>query len=129
MVRDLVRVLYVALGSLCVALGVLGIFLPIVPTTPFLLLAAFFYARSSRRFYDWLLDNRWFGRYIRDFRDGKRMPRGELALTLVVMWITSFITITFVVPNWWGRGSMLAVTLGVTVYLVVRNVRIGRRGE
>jgi hypothetical protein len=61
-------------GTSFAGLGILGIFLPLLPTTPFLLLAAACYARSSERFYNWLLNNRWFGHYIRNYLEGKGVP-------------------------------------------------------
>ena len=74
MMKRLTRVLLIAGGNLCVALAVLGLFLPVLPTTPFLLLAAVCYARSSERFYHWLVTNRWFGAYIRNYREGRGIP-------------------------------------------------------
>ena len=63
------RSLLLIVGTLSAVLGTLGIFVPILPTTPFLLLAAYCYARSSERFYQRLLANRWFGEYIRNYRE------------------------------------------------------------
>ena len=66
-----VKALYFIAGTVCLILGIIGIILPILPTTPFLLLAAGCYARSSERFYNWLLNNRILGSYIRNYREGK----------------------------------------------------------
>ena len=65
---------YISLGTLSVGLGFVGIFIPVLPTTAFLLLAAWFYARSSERFYNWLLSNRLFGKYLTSYLEGKGVP-------------------------------------------------------
>lgn len=114
----LVRFLLIGFGALCVALGVVGIFVPILPTTPFLLLAAFFFARSSQRFLNWLLTNRWFGAYIRNYREGRGIPRREKVLTILALWLTIAFSALYAVPVWWGRLLLLAVAVGVTVHLV-----------
>jgi len=69
--NKLIRGVLVIAGTIFTGLGLLGILLPLLPTTPFLLLAVACYARSSKRFYCWLLNNKWFGTYLRDYRDGK----------------------------------------------------------
>ena len=103
---------------LCVVLGVLGIFVPVLPTTPFLLLAAICYARSSERFYHWLLNNRWFGEYIKNYREGRGIPLREKTLTLIALWLTIGSTILLVVSAWWGQLILLGVAVGVTIHLV-----------
>jgi uncharacterized membrane protein YbaN (DUF454 family) len=113
-----VRSLWIAAGTLAVALGILGMFLPVLPTTPFLLLAAFCYARSSERFYRWLLYNRWFGEYIRNYREGRGIPLREKVLTLAALWATIGFTALYVVTSWWGRLILVAIATGVTVHLV-----------
>ena len=117
--NGLVRVLLITAGSLCVALAVLGIFLPVLPTTPFLLLAAFCYARGSERFHHWLLNNRCFGAYIRNYREGRGMPLRHKILTLALLWLTIGLTALRVVPHWWGRLLLLVVAIGVTVHVLV----------
>ena len=69
------KTLYIVLGSISLALGILGIFLPLLPTTPFLLLTAALYFKGSPRLYNWLLNHRHFGPYIRNFRENKAMPQ------------------------------------------------------
>jgi len=75
---------------------VLGIFLPVLPTTPFLLLAAASYARSSDRFYYWLLHNKWFGNYIKNYREGKGVSMNVKIWTAFFLWITILTSIYFV---------------------------------
>ncbi|MBM3294915.1 MAG: DUF454 domain-containing protein [Candidatus Aminicenantes bacterium] len=104
-------------GVLFVALGLLGIVLPVLPTTPFLLLAAWCFARSSKRFYVWLTTNRLFGRYLRDYREGRGIPARKRALAVVLLWLTIGSTILFAVSSRWARAALLAVAAGVTVHL------------
>lgn len=80
------RALLFGCGWVCVVLGVLGIFLPGLPTTPFLLLAAACFVRSSERFYLWLVQHPHLGPWIRDYLDGSGIPRKAKVYTLIVLW-------------------------------------------
>lgn len=108
----------IAGGSACVALGVVGIFLPILPTTPFLLLAAVCYARSSKRLYDWLLTNRWFGEYIRNYREGRGMTRSHKTAVLLLLWLTIGSSAVFAVDLWWVRLLLFGIATGVTLHIL-----------
>ncbi|MFI3316297.1 MAG: YbaN family protein [Rikenellaceae bacterium] len=88
--------LFIVLGSLCVLLGVLGIILPVLPTTPFLLLAATLYMHSSPRLYNWLLNHKYFGGYIRNYRENKIIPLRVKIMSLVILYAT-ILTSTFTV--------------------------------
>jgi uncharacterized membrane protein YbaN (DUF454 family) len=112
------RILLIACGTISVALGVLGVLLPLLPTTPFLLLAAACYARSSEQLYDWLLGNRWFGRYIRNYREGKGIPLKRAAVAIALLWLTIGYTAIVAVSLWWVRLILVAIAGGVTVHLV-----------
>ncbi|MGB9593629.1 MAG: YbaN family protein [Anaerolineae bacterium] len=116
--KRLTRTLLIVGGTLCVALGVLGMFLPVLPTTPFLLLAATCYARSSRRFYHWLMTHRWWGEYIRNYREGRGIPLKQKVLTILLLWLTIGYAAWFVVSPWWGKFILLASAIGVTLHLV-----------
>lgn len=72
--NPLLRAVYTGLGVLCLGLGILGAFVPGLPTTVWILVATFFFARSSPRFYNWVLNHPWFGRLVRDFRAGLGVP-------------------------------------------------------
>lgn len=112
------RILLIAAGSLCVLLGIIGILAPILPTTPFLLLAAYLYARSSERFLHWLLTNRLFGRYIDNYRSGRGIPLLQKVLTILALWLTIGLSILYVVENWWVRGILLIIAIGVSTHLI-----------
>jgi hypothetical protein len=104
-------------GTLFVVLGLIGIFVPILPTTPFLLLAAACYARSSARFYRWLMNHPWFGESIRNYRAGRGIPLREKLLALLALWLTIGISALLVLSNPWVEGALLVIAAGVTVHL------------
>jgi uncharacterized protein len=116
--RDrILKVVYIVSGIICVILAFIGIFLPVLPTTPFLLLAAFFFARSSDRFLHWLLTNRWFGPYIRNYREGKGMTARNKAFTLTMLWISIGIAAIYAVSALWLRVILFGIASGVTFHL------------
>jgi hypothetical protein len=118
MTSRLMKALLVVCGTLCVALGVLGIFLPLLPTTVFLLMAAACYARSSERFYQKLVGSRWLGGYIRNHREGRGMRRRDKAITLVMLWVGIGATIIWTADALWLRVLLLAIAAGVTLHVV-----------
>lgn len=115
--KDVKRAALIVCGTLSLTLGVAGMFLPVLPTTPLLLLAAACYARSSERFYRWLMTNRWFGEYIRNYREGRGIPLRQKVLTLSLLWLTIVYTVWFVTPQWWLKLILLGVAVGVTMHL------------
>jgi hypothetical protein len=96
----------------------LGMFLPLLPTTPFLLLAAICYARSSERFYHWLMTNRWCGEYIRNYREGRGILLKQKVLTILLLWLTIGSTAWLAISQWWVRWILLGIAVGVTIHLV-----------
>jgi len=113
----LVRFLLQGIGWLSVALGVVGIFLPVLPTTPFLLLAAACFARSSPRFYHWLVDHPRLGPWIRDYLQGNGIPLKGKVYAIGLMWLSIGFS-CWLVPLVWARGFMLISAGLVTVYIV-----------
>lgn len=112
------RLLFTATGLAATGLGVLGIILPLMPATPFLLLAAYFFSRSSPRFHRWLLSNRIFGSYIENYRSGRGLGLVEKWVTIATLWVALTITGTTVLTVWWGRALLAAVAIGVTTHLL-----------
>jgi uncharacterized membrane protein YbaN (DUF454 family) len=119
------RRLLVAAGVLLVGLGVAGAFVPVLPTTPFLLLAAACFARSSERLHRWLLGNRVFGEYLRRYRCGEGLPLRSLIATLALLWVSLGASALFAVPDrlWWVRALLFVIGVGVTIHVL----RMGRR--
>jgi uncharacterized membrane protein YbaN (DUF454 family) len=114
----LLKGLLIFAGTLFVGLGVLGIFLPLLPTTPFLLLAAACYARSSKRFYHWLLSNRWFGRYIKNYREKRGIPSGVKISTISILWITIAFSVYFATESFLVRVILVLIAMGVTIHIL-----------
>lgn len=127
--RILLKPLLVVAGTLSLVLGIIGIFLPLLPTTPLLLLAAACYARSSRRFYRWLMGNRWFGEYLRNYRNGRGVTLAHKILTLALLWVTIGLTVLLAVSILWVRILLLLIAVGVTVHvLTLRTMEHGGAG-
>ncbi|ADJ26457.1 protein of unknown function DUF454 [Dehalogenimonas lykanthroporepellens BL-DC-9] len=115
--KQTIRILLIFVGTVSVGLGILGIFLPLLPTTPLLLLAAACYARSSQRFHDWLLNHRVFGEYIRNYRDHRAIRYRAKVTAISLLWITIGISI-FLVGYFWVRLLLLGIAVGVTWHLL-----------
>ncbi|MFC1950461.1 YbaN family protein [Chloroflexota bacterium] len=116
--RNWVRILLIIAGTLFVGLGILGIFMPVLPTTPFLLLAAVCYARSSQRLYNWLLSNKWFGNYIRNYLERKGVPLKVKIVTITLLWVTIGCSITFAVQLLVVRLILILIATGVSIHIL-----------
>ncbi len=110
--------LLITIGTISVGLGFLGIVLPLLPTTPFLLLAATCYIRSSERFYHWLIYHKWFGDYIRNYREGRGIPLTAKITAIVLIWLTIGSSVLFIVPMLYVRILLVLIATGVTIYLL-----------
>lgn len=105
-------------GTIALILGIVGIFLPILPTTPFLLLSAAAYAKSSSKFHYWLLHNKILGSYIRNYREGLGMPIKVKVFTLVFLWIMIIIAI-LIVQILWVQILLIVIALSVTIHIIL----------
>lgn len=105
-------------GTVFVVLGILGIFLPLLPTTVFFLMAAWCYARSSKTLYNWLHHNKFFGKYIKNYREGRGISVSSKISTIVILWggilYSIFVTQSLVIGV-----ILLAIAVGVTIHIVV----------
>ncbi len=115
------RLLLIIVGTFFVSLGIVGIFIPILPTTPFLLLAATCYAKSSQRFYHWLLSNRWFGAYIDNYRQKRGMPLKIKIVTVALLWITIGVSAAFAVQSLTVRIILVLIAVGVSIHILSIN--------
>jgi len=109
--------LFVSCGTICLGLGTAGVFLPILPTTPFLLLAAVCYYKGSERMHRWLLSNRLFGNYIRYYREGKGISSTGKILTLFLLWTTICCSAFFLVNILVVQIILFAIAIAVTVHI------------
>ncbi len=123
----LTRRIWIILGSLFLGLGILGALLPLLPTTPFLVLSAACYARGSERFYNWLLNNKWFGNYIRNYLEGKGIPWKSKVATISLLWITIGCSATFAVHSLTIRIILIVIAIGVTTHILF--IHTLRQGE
>ena len=110
-----VRYVLLAVGWLSVVLGVIGIFVPVLPTTPFLLLAAACFVRSSRRFYHWLVGHKRLGPWIRDYLEGNGIPIKGKVYAIGLMWLSIGLS-CYLVPLPWARAFMLTSAVLVSFY-------------
>ena len=101
--------LLAVLGVVSLSLGVAGIFLPLLPTTPFLLLAAWAFVRSSPRLYAWLINHPHLGEYIRNFRENHAIPLRVKVVSVSLVWLTIGFCIVAVVGQWWWVQAALAL--------------------
>ena len=115
---DVRKAFLIFFGTVFVGLGVLGMFLPLVPTTVFLLLAAYCYSRSSERFHNWLLTNRWCGKYIKDYQEGKGMTATHKVRTILLLWCSISFSIWFVGGRFWLTLLLVTIAAGVTIHLL-----------
>jgi uncharacterized protein len=115
--NPVIRYALLAIGWLSVALGVIGIFLPVLPTTPFLLLAAACFMRSSTRFYLWLIQHRQLGPWIADYLAGQGIPLKGKVYALGLMWSSIGLS-CYLVPLFWARLFMLSSACLVSLYIL-----------
>lgn len=118
----LVRYLLLGSGLLSLVLGVIGIFVPLLPTTPFLLLSAACFMRSSRRFHTWLVTHPHLGPWIRDYLDGEGIPLKGKVYAIGLMW-TSILLSCYFVPVLPARIFLLTSAVLVTLYILKQKTR------
>ncbi|WP_111639691.1 YbaN family protein [Marinomonas shanghaiensis] len=116
------RILYLLLGWFSLISGIIGIFLPLLPTTPFVLLAAWCFSKSSKRFHSWLLNHKFFGPIVHDWQSSDGIPRRARNRAILFMWIGMTISMV-VVSRFWATIGLLIIGLCVMTYLLRMPVR------
>ena len=120
------KALLVAAGSLCIVLAVLGVFLPLLPTTPFLLLASACYVRSSERLHGWLMGNRLLGGYIRNFKERRGVPLRAKFVTVALLWLPLLYSVYRLDILWL---ELLLVLMGLVWSVLIFRMKTLRDGE
>jgi uncharacterized membrane protein YbaN (DUF454 family) len=113
----LARAGWVVLGSIALALGIIGIPLPILPTTPFLLAAAFCYARGSMRCHAWLMRNHILSAFLISGKVG--MPRSLKLMMLAFVWAACLLSFLIFAREMWQQIVVLLVGIAMTAYLLL----------
>jgi hypothetical protein len=116
--RKLGKKILIVFGTFFLGVGVIGIFVPLLPTTPFLLLSAACYARSSKRLYDWLMSNRYFGRHLKDYMGGKGISLKLKFFALSLFLITITYSVIFIIDNNFWRMTLLLIGAGVSIHIL-----------
>jgi uncharacterized membrane protein YbaN (DUF454 family) len=117
--QKIVRILLFIAGTISLVLGTIFIVVPLLPTTPLLLLALACYCRSSKRMTKWVLTNKYFGNYIRRYREGKGIPIKTKIIAITALWITISYSAFFVVKQWWIVQLILfAIAIAVSTHII-----------
>lgn len=121
------KLLYILLGSLSLGLGVLGIFLPLLPTTPLLLLAAALYFRGSDRLYGWLMNHKRLGPYIRNFREHKAIPLRVKVISVTMVWVTILYSVVALSLPLYVKVFLLLLAAAISWHIL--SYKTLRRGD
>ena len=116
---SLMRILFFTAGTISLILGAIGVLLPILPTTPFLLLSAACYLRSSTRMYQWLFNNRIFGEYLSNYRDGKGITLNTKIFALTLLWVTILYSALFIIVLWVVQLALFIIAIAVSVHIIL----------
>ena len=118
MLGKIKNTLWIILGVIAFCLGIIGVFIPFLPTTPFLLLAAGFFLKGSDPLYQWLIKHKVFGEYIRNFREYKAIPKKNKIFTVATLWATIFASIFFFTELLALNGSLFGIGTAVTMHIL-----------
>ena len=116
-----IRLLLGLLGSISVGVGVIGIFVPGWPTTIFLIIASYFYIRSSDKLYNWLLNNKILGIYLKNYYSGKGMPVKVKIFSIAMMWVFGLLSIFLWIPS-----NLIIIKILVFILLIIGSIFILR---
>lgn len=114
----IVKGAYFVIGSISLLAGIIGIFLPVIPTTPFILLSGWCFLRSSKKIYSWLIENEKFGKTIEDYHTGKGIHKSTKTKAISLMWLTIIVSVIFFVSNLYLIGTMLTTAILVSIYII-----------
>ena len=117
------RIILTIFGCIALGLGILGAFLPVLPTTPLLLLAAALFLRGNRQLYDWLLNHPRLGPYITNFMEHKAIPLRVKVVAVSALWLTLLYCAIFVAEHWAFRLFFILVATAVTIHILSYKTR------
>ena len=112
------KIILTIIGLVTLGLGIAGIFVPVLPTTPFLLLSATLFLKSNRKLYDWLMNHPKLGPYISNFLEHKAIPLRVKVLSISILWITLLYCTFFVTEKWPLQVLFITIAVGVTIHIL-----------
>lgn len=116
--KKILKYILIGFGWIFVALGIIGIFVPLMPTTVFFILAAASFARSSDRFYSWLINHPRFGKFIKDYREKRGMPLKSKIIAVGMLYLTIGSSAYFFTDSLWIRLLLISIAIGVSTYIL-----------
>lgn len=126
---DVRKAILIFLGTVCVGLGVMGMFLPLMPTTVFLLMAAYCYSKSSERFHNWLLTNKLCGKYISNYKSGRGITLRQKISTIAVLWASIAFSVWMMNGKLWVSLLLAAVAVGVSIHILWLKTNRGEESQ
>ncbi|RBO83947.1 hypothetical protein DFP76_103221 [Marinomonas aquiplantarum] len=111
------KYLYLLLGWLSLITGIIGIYLPLLPTTPLVLLAAWCFSKSSKRFHSWLINHKFFGPIVRDWQSEDGIPKRSRNRAIIFMWLGMSISM-LIVYRFWATVGLISIGVCVSIYLL-----------
>jgi len=114
----IIRYIVLIAGIVSLILGIIGIFLPLLPTTPFVLLTAYCFAKSSNKLHLLLLNHKYFGKILQDFTENRIIRRKNKIIALTFMWTSLILSVTFFMPFIWVKVIVIGIGISVTVYIL-----------
>ena len=113
------KIILIFIGLLSLLLGFIGIFLPLLPTVPFVLLSVYLFARSSPRLYNWIMNHKVIGKYIRSYKEDKAMPLIAKITSITMLWCSILFSIFWVVnEKWWLQLILFFVATGASIHIL-----------
>ena len=120
----MVNQLFIVIGFISLALGIIGVFVPLLPTTPFVLLTAALFFRSSPRFYNWLIKNRWFGKHLENYQKRRGISVFVKIYAIIILWGSIISTVLFLQNHILVDVFLLFIAVAVSIHLLMlRSVR------
>lgn len=114
---SLKKAIYLTVGIISLAAGLVGVFLPVIPTTPFILLSAWCFFRSSERLFQWVVSNETLGPTIQNYHEGKGIPKNTKIRAVGMMWLTITLSVYFFISNTYLIAFLYIIAIGVSIYL------------
>ncbi|MDR0911186.1 MAG: YbaN family protein [Methanobrevibacter sp.] len=118
------KTIFLFLGTISLAIGFIGIFLPLIPTTPLVLLAAFFYSNSSKKAEKWLMKSKYFKSYIENYRNNVGVPKNVKIRSILFLWIVIAISLFFTINSYFKNNSLSSLIIIIILLIVVICVTI-----